>query len=132
MSMAELQFTERIPIRKLRGVYLLWRGDEVVYVGQSVNIQQRIGVHLANPKKDFDAITYAIVESGDLNEIEAELIVKFNPCLNNELPRNNKYVTKSHVKKHWGLGGWDLRKILKGVNPVWRDYYLASDIAMAR
>ena len=128
MRVEELQFTDLIPVRKLRGVYLLWKDGEVVYVGQSESIQQRVSTHLADPKKYFNAVSYAVVETGDLNQLEADLIVKYDPYLDHGLPRNTKYVTKNHIKKHLGIGGWDLRKILRNIKPIWRDYYLVSDV----
>jgi hypothetical protein len=130
--MAELQFTQMVSIKKTRGVYLLWKNGTVVYVGQSENILQRVGVHLANPNKDFDGFSYAVVENGDLNIVEADLIVRYNPPLNNGLPRNKKYVTRGGAKRYFGMNGWELRRTLKNVAPVWRDYYLVSDLAGAK
>lgn len=129
MNVEELRFTDLIPVRKLRGVYLLWKDGEVVYVGQSESIQQRVSAHLSDPKKYFNAVSYAIVETGDLNQLEAELIIRYDPHLNHDLPRNTRYITKGYIRRILGIGGWELRRILKGVNPVWRGYYRASDIA---
>jgi hypothetical protein len=131
MSIEELRFTPKVPVQKIRGVYLLWNLGTVVYVGQSENILQRVGIHLANPLKNFDGFSYAVIESGDLNDIEADLIVRYQTRINKDLPKNKKYVTARYLRKQ-GFGGWEIRRILKRLHPVWRDYYLASDFEGAR
>lgn len=134
MNVNELQFTEPTPVRKIRGVYLLWKNGEIVYVGQSENIQQRIFAHMADPQKYFDAVSYAEVKEGDLNSLEAELIIKLDPHLNRGiLPKNKKFVTRGQIKKHLGVNGWELRKILKVIKPVFRgSHYLITDVEGAR
>ena len=129
MNIENLKFTEVFPIKKMRGVYLLWHNGVVVYVGQSENILQRIGTHLADPQKWFDGFSYAVVPDGSLNQLEADLIVAYDPHLNHgKLPTNNKYVTRGYVKRHWGVGGWEFRKIIRNLKPVYREYYLAADM----
>lgn len=130
--MNQLQFIPMVPVKKIRGVYLLWSRGIVVYVGQSENILQRVGVHLANPKKEFDGYCYAVIEQGNLNQIEADLIVRYQTRLNNSLPINQKYVTANQLKKQMGFSGWDLRRMLKKLTPVWKEYYLLSDLQAAR
>lgn len=39
-------------------VYYLWLGPELVYVGKTTNLGQRITTHLKSPKR-FDRVTYA-------------------------------------------------------------------------
>lgn len=62
------------------GVYFLIKGDEIIYVGQSINIHQRIGDHAKS--KDFDTFTYAECNKNDLSVMEAKYITKFKPKLN--------------------------------------------------
>ena len=86
------------------GVYLLWSGDEVVYVGQSVNIPQRIASHLrALPPKryrpyitkhwvtpndirgipiPFNRVLVRWCEVTELDRIERELIQRLRPKYN--------------------------------------------------
>jgi len=65
------------------GVYFLWRGDLLVYVGQSKDVNSRIAFHYKDKKK-FD--TYSILEipSKELNPTERILINKFLPQYNND------------------------------------------------
>lgn len=46
------------PVSARRGIYFLYNGDDIVYVGQSVNVDSRIGTHLTEGVKTFDS--YAV------------------------------------------------------------------------
>jgi hypothetical protein len=63
-------------------VYVLKQGDEVVYVGQTVNLSGRISSHRCT--KAFDSCQWAPVPREDLNRVEAALIEHFNPRLNKQ------------------------------------------------
>ena len=121
------KFTEIFPAKKVRGCYLLYRGDRVVYVGQSINIMSRVGTHLANPLKRFDGFCYTEVD-GDLNEAEAELIAIYRPTDNTDMPANKKYISALQIKKRYNIGGWDWRRIKNSLQPVWREYYTVEDV----
>jgi len=41
----------------LSGVYFLWFEGAIVYVGQAANVRRRLGQHLAEGVKLFDAVT---------------------------------------------------------------------------
>ena len=43
-------------LKKIRGVYFLYRGEEIVYIGQSINITKRIWTHAS--EKEFDSYRY--------------------------------------------------------------------------
>lgn len=103
------------------GVYLLIREDRVVYVGQSVNVLQRLARHRyvldASKRKSrqgsynnsqviiFDNAMVRFCRPGELNKLEELYIAKFNPeC--NVLLRNRQPVPTVKV---------DLQKL--GFNP---------------
>jgi hypothetical protein len=115
-------FTEVISVSKVRGCYLLWKGGKVIYVGQSVNVLSRIGVHLSNPQKDFDGYSYSHVR-GNLNDAEAELIAKYKPSCNYDMPRNTLYASVPQLKKMFDVGGWKLRRLRGKLTHIWKDYY---------
>ena len=71
------------------GIYFLYKGNEVVYVGQSVNIENRIQEHRGS--KDFDSYNYVLCDRGELNEKEAYYILKHRPSYNVNLPHNKIY-----------------------------------------
>lgn len=66
-------------------VYLLLKGDDVVYVGQSINYTARIASHKHD--KDFDSFDLVPVSPHeDLNLIEFAYIAKFQPKHNKMFP----------------------------------------------
>jgi hypothetical protein len=65
------------------GVYLLIRGNEVVYVGQSICVAKRVVSHLGD--KTFDRAVYRPTSSERLMLEERELIEQFDPFYNRDL-----------------------------------------------
>jgi hypothetical protein len=61
------------------GVYFLCKGDEVVYVGQSVAPAGRIATHAQNPYKDFDRVYLLPVPESELNDVEGAFIRHLEP-----------------------------------------------------
>lgn len=78
--------------------YHLIRGGEVVYVGQSTNIQSRLKSHVSGPM-DFDSFTLFECSESELSNNEAEDIVTYNPEHNSLLPVNDKYLSVSAYTK---------------------------------
>jgi hypothetical protein len=68
-----------IPWHTASGVYFLVDGDEVVYVGQSTNIYNRIPQHHS---KKFDRYMYVPCKPELLNALESLYIHCFRPKLN--------------------------------------------------
>lgn len=63
------------------GVYFLYDGEELVYIGQSDNIYRRIGQHISEGVKRFDS--FCFYEVGEERIIlESYLINKFQPKYN--------------------------------------------------
>lgn len=125
--MEEYKFTPIIGSEKIKGCYLLWDNGIVVYVGQSTNIWARVGVHLASPIKKFDGFSYCEIE-GNLNDAEAELIVRYKPKFNSSLPNNSFYASSSQLKKVFNVNGWEWRRLKQISSPVWLDYYKIQEI----
>lgn len=59
-------------------IYFLFRGDELVYIGQAVRLLGRIGSH----EHAFDAFAYIPCAFADLNKLERRAILKYRPPLN--------------------------------------------------
>ena len=79
-----------LPANRTSGVYFLMLDDEVVYVGQSVDVLGRISRHKRDGK-EFDSFSYILCEEGDLNRLEALYITVLMPWLNftlGRVPRN--------------------------------------------
>jgi hypothetical protein len=64
------------------GVYFLVKGEEVVYVGQSISPLNRIGTHTANRGKSFDRVFIVPVPCELLDKVEGAMIRWLNPPLN--------------------------------------------------
>ena len=61
------------------GVYFLLRDDELVYIGQSVNVANRIAAHCGEGTKQFNRACFIPVDRTDLNLVESALIALFWP-----------------------------------------------------
>jgi hypothetical protein len=62
------------------GIYFLFDSDELVYVGQSVNVFARIGQHIGY--KEFTHWTFINCNQHELDYLEVQYIWKFKPRLN--------------------------------------------------
>ena len=96
-------------------VYALWDRDEIVYVGQSTQLGQRITVHAKN--KIFDSYSFFDCKSFDeMDAIESTLIIRLRPKYNvqygsgyeslaklrkriSKISDKHKYNPKYYVKK---------------------------------
>lgn len=65
-------------------IYFLVKDGEIVYIGQSISLIQRIGDHLW--AKDFDSVAYMPCEQGHLDYVESLYIHAFQPALNGHAP----------------------------------------------
>ena len=72
------------------GVYFLVKGDEVVYVGSSVNVLERVSKHASGSTetdKDFDGSFAVFLPERDIRWAEACLINSLKPTHNRQVPR---------------------------------------------
>lgn len=65
----------------ITGVYFLYHGAVLQYIGQSVNILSRVGQHKADGK-EFDSFTFIRCDGADLDALEIACIKMFRPVLN--------------------------------------------------
>lgn len=63
-------------------VYFLWQGDDLVYVGQTVNLLYRIATHFGEKLITFDHFSYIECAEEDLLNLERRAIFKFDPPMN--------------------------------------------------
>lgn len=73
------------------GIYFLHRSDVVVYVGQAVDMRRRIGQHIGDASKVFDAVSCVPCEVHNLDRLERKyierLVPEYNRCRLSELLR---------------------------------------------
>jgi len=56
-------------------VYFLFKGESIVYIGQTVNLPNRIGEHIKT--KDFDSVYYESVVGSEMSIIESLYITLY-------------------------------------------------------
>ena len=83
-------------------VYFLIDSGQIVYVGQSINLGQRIAQHNCS-NKEFNRVIYMIIENERLDEIERFFIETLNPKYNIDNIKTYRYK---------GLGYKIINKIL--------------------
>lgn len=131
LGRSDLLEENKIPIAKLRGIYFLILGDEIVCVGQATDVISRVYHHAK--KKDFDSFTCFECKNGDMNLIEAEYILQFNPAYNQQIPQNDKYVPFHvlrgilKVSKGRRLKRFIKRNQIKPVYSKFHKYYHVED-----
>lgn len=128
-------YSMRTPIEEYHpGIYFLFRGEEIVYVGKSLWATARVFVHQRDKDKDFDSFTILSFLAEQLDDKELEYICKFRPVYNNSLTANLTLKTK----RGWattlgikvGVVGKHIRKnkILPYVILRGRSYYHRNDM----
>jgi excinuclease UvrABC nuclease subunit len=66
-----------------RSIYFLWLDDFIVYVGQTNRVAARIGQHISENTKKFDAVSVIPVNSdADIDALERAYIKAFAPRYN--------------------------------------------------
>ncbi len=77
------------PKGRITGVYFLFRGKEIVYVGATINIIPRISEHCNGSrdkvKKEFDSFSYIECSGKNLVELEEYYIEKYSPIYNKKV-----------------------------------------------
>lgn len=73
------------PLKRIRGVYFLFLNEQIVYIGQSNNVHQRIQDHISQKEKDFNKVFYQPVPPDvDILAVEKQYILHFRPKYNYE------------------------------------------------
>ena len=93
----------------LCGIYFLMNDNEVVYVGQSIDIHRRINKH--KESKTFDKIYYLEVDKQNLDEIEKKYILEYQPIYNKTYL--NKYNIKEKVQKIYKCKSYIVDELFK-------------------
>lgn len=78
---ADKILSSRVPIYRGPGVYLLFIGEAVVYIGKSNNVLNRVAEH-ATKGRQFDSYVHIECAPDESDALEIELIEKFLPAGN--------------------------------------------------
>jgi hypothetical protein len=87
------EFSKRGTLPEYSGIYFVAEGNQIVYIGQSVNIKRRFILH--HRAMDFadlndPRVYWKSCEVKDLQIIEKGYIAKFNPLLNKVKSDNSR------------------------------------------
>lgn len=96
----------------IQGVYVLYDKDEIVYVGKSKNIINRISSHLSRHEIQFDSFDWIECEDEmDCHFLEASLIRTGRTKYND---RHKGLDIPSSVRRSWSWGeAWEYEKRLR-------------------
>lgn len=93
-------------------VYFLLDKNEIVYVGKTVNFNQRLKHHMQSKK--FDSYFLLKCESqSEIDKLEFDYIVKFEPKYNKILPQSDRYLSVNKLKDRFKIGAWDFKRFVK-------------------
>jgi hypothetical protein len=70
------------PLERKCGVYFLFDGDELVYIGQTTDFDTRIAMHSLRKTKAFDRVAFIPAEKIDVGQVEAGYIARYKPKYN--------------------------------------------------
>ena len=93
-------------------VYFLLDGEEIVYVGKSINYHQRLKAHSKNKKFDSYYLLKCKNEK-EMDILEFDFIVKFEPKYNSVLPASEYYFSVNKIKEKLNIGAWDFKRFVK-------------------
>lgn len=100
------------------GIYFLFRNEEVVYVGQSLDIPSRLYVHFRSQTQGFTSYSVIPCEEAHLNDLEAFYILKFCPIGNKSVPQNSLYKQIFQIRRDYGLELPPIKRLIKENNIV--------------
>lgn len=93
---------ERILLKS--GIYFLIRRSQIIYVGQSIDVDARVWQHHQERKITFTSWNWTPCPVNDLPELEAYWILGLQPEFNKALPRNDRFLTEAQIRKASRLG----------------------------
>jgi len=65
------------------GIYFLFNGDQLIYIGQTKSALRRMSSHQSS--KGFDSIVFVSIDNNLLDDVERALVCGFKPPLNRVL-----------------------------------------------
>ena len=87
----------RQPVHRISGIYFLFKGEELVYIGQSINIMGRINNHNID---EWDSYSYTEVPRWNLTTIEQQYIHKFKPRRNARVASSTSPVIRNEFARN--------------------------------
>ena len=91
--MQNIHNLKKYPNVPLIGIYFLWCYDDIVYIGQSIDILKRLYDHRKNKK--FTSYSYIECDVKDLLSLEEKYIKTYNPILNKTHSISNNIINNT-------------------------------------
>jgi DNA-binding Xre family transcriptional regulator len=132
-SLPSVRLEDKNKLPKDAGIYFVIANAEILYIGKSINLQQRwLSHHRTNQLQSYGEViiawfTFMGQENKDLDELEEKCIEYFNPSLNNiDVPKEFAGSKSSNCLSLQ----WRLRTIMADRNISTQD--LAEKMGMSR
>lgn len=90
-----------LPVETRSGVYFLFQGDTLVYIGKTITYHKRLGDHIRNKVGQFDRATFVPVPVSDLAFMEGVYIATYRPPLNISFPGATRDVISRRRAISW-------------------------------
>ena len=69
-------------LKKISGVYFLFHGSTLMYIGKSLHVHERIAKHMRDRVFGFDAYTIVAAPKSQIGDLEARYIRALSPTFN--------------------------------------------------
>ena len=113
---------------RITAIYFLIDGDDVVYVGKSIDLVSRILKHRSENRKKFTRYAYIRCDEIDLVDMEAAYIAKFAPKYNKQLSKNSEVASMEHLKSLFGCNAPKIKRYIRAMDiQSVNGYYLIRD-----
>lgn len=113
--------------------FLLSEEEQVLYIGQTTNLCQRMGTHLySGVINGISKIRYFLTDKYHINEVEAALIIKYRPKYNLSVPSNKRYASIEGFRNSKSDLKGKFNKLKKAIIflqiPSYNGYYTIDDL----
>jgi excinuclease UvrABC nuclease subunit len=115
----------------ITGIYFLILNTDIVYVGQSTDVEFRVHSHRRRGEKVFDSFYCVSCDPEKLDILEAEYIVQFNPRYNTSPPSfKSPWRSLGALKNTLNIGLVQLKRYIKEKNiPDTNGWYNIDDFS---
>lgn len=108
-----------------KGIYFLYDSGEIVYIGQTNNLPQRIVGHIKEGTKTFDSYSFYECDPDTLDSVEFEEIIEHKPKYNKTLPLYPDWIIKPRdflISKGMKPRKKTIKKITEGYECVFSSF----------
>lgn len=103
----------RYTVLPVCGIYFLWKGSEIVYVGKSTDCHFRAIRHAKEGEKHFDSYTILECKPEKLDHLENYYVLTYTPQYNISLPSGGNLMSWEVLAANSVYSKRELRSLLK-------------------